>query len=505
MSTLPTGSPPVRLPRLAGVTLVVCVAVHLGAALRSMRTTEWVPAWHWALLALVEMAWLVTALTSPSSFTTRNFRLPGVFTVAMGLVVLVPLPSVVWRYGSQIPQDSVLGVTLGFAAAVAVFAVGLRRPPALARDRRPTDRTPSEAILPLGIVVVAVLVLPLWLRSLGTVPLVSLLRGTSAVDAALARDAALGSLSNPILRYAVGTLRNIYLLYAIAWVVAAVAVTRRREIVRRRGRVLVAMVVLGVGGVFALVTTERSILGQMLIAAFVGGVVAARRRLSVGALAALTAGVVAFPVLFGLRAGVGGLEATVRGFTRRVFYVPDDVMIRYFAEFPASTPFLAGRSVPKLSWFTGGETFDLAAFIYTQYFQYDARLVGSANASYLGVGWANGGVLGVVVWSTAVAIGLVLLDRGIDRFPLRSAAALRAVAVIQTVLLTSADVTRTLLGVAPGILDLVAIVAVLATVDRCRQLPARSRGASLPLSRSASDRWPLRPAGARRPANDPAR
>ena len=464
---------PATIPRLASLTLILCIVAHLGAAYRSLRLSEWVPGWHWALLALVDVALLVVALANPQHFTTRNFRLPGVFIVAIGLVILVPLPAAVRRYGTQIPHSTVLGIAAGLAAAALVFAIGLRRRPDPDSRREPAPSTPSEALMPLGIVVVALMVLPLWLRSIGSIPIISLIRGTSAVDAALARDAALDSLSNPAVRFAVGTLRNIYLLYAIAWVVAAVTVTRRSAIVERRGRTLVTVVVLGIGGVFALVTTERSILGQMVLAAFVGGLIASRRRMSLSGAAVVGAGIVAFPLFFGLRADVGGLEATVRGFARRVFYVPDDVMMRYFAEFPAHTGFLRGSSVPKLSWITGGDTFDLGSFIYTQYFQYDARLVGNANASFFGVGWANGGVVGVVIWTATVAGALVVLERLIDRFGVRTGAALRAVAVILTVLLTSGDVTRTLLGFGPGLLDLVIVAAVLSAIDRRRELPRR--------------------------------
>ena len=75
-----------------------------------------------------------------------------------------------------------------------------------------------------------------------------------------------------------------------------------------------------------------------------------------------------------------------------------------------------------------------------------------ANVSFVGVGWANGGPVAVVAWCVAVGIALVIVERLIRGLPMRSGAAVRGVAVVQAALLTSADVSRTLLGFAPGLL-----------------------------------------------------
>ena len=130
-------------------------------------------------------------------------------------------------------------------------------------------------------------------------------------------------------------------------------------------------------------------------------------------------------------------------------------MAKYFAAFPADHPFLLGASIPKSSFLTGGETFDLSRYIYIRFYQRDIGVIGNANGSFIGVGWANFGAIGVVLWCVFLAIALVLLDRIIDGLPFRSSAAMRGLAVISTILLTSADIFRTVIGFVPGVLDIV--------------------------------------------------
>jgi len=239
-----------------------------------------------------------------------------------------------------------------------------------------------------------------------------------------------------------------------------------------------AATTLGVACLYALVTTERLVVGQILLAALVSGVVAGRRTLSVKHVIGGAVALVSFPVVFGLYAGVGGLSGTLTGLRRRILFVPGDVMVRYFIEFPRRTPFLRGASVPKVSRLTGGETFNLSEFIYREYYQRNTPLVGNANASFLGVGWANAGMVGVIVWSLAVGAALVLVERLLRRLPRRSAAAARGVAVFHTVMLTFTDITRTLLGYAPGFLDLIVILWFLHIVDQ--RLALRSQAAVVP-------------------------
>lgn len=459
---------PPRVPRVATLVLVAAIASHLHATAVALGSPSWIPAWHWAALALVDASLLLLALSRPAWFTLRDFRLPGVFVTALGAIILTPLPWIVRRYDIALPRSMVLAIALGLAALGVVVAIGTSLP---ARPARPAPQV-SEPLLPALFAIAGVVLFPLWLRSLGSIPIVDLLRGTSALGAALARDAALAKLGNVPLRIAVATLRNLYLTFAVAWTVAAAVSTPRHDRSARRAWLAAAALTLAVSAAYAVVTTERSIVGQVLLAAIVAGVIARGRGLHVKEVLLAVGAVAAFPILFGLRTGVGGLGATLEGLGRRLFVVPGDVMIRYFAEFPRFTPHLAGGSIPKLSRLTGGSTFDLSAHIYVRYFQYDPRIVGNANASFLGVGWANGGTVGVIVWCLAVGVALVWIERLLRGLGIRAAAAIRALAVILTGMLTSADITRTLLGFAPGFLDLIVLVYVLRWVDRRRAVPA---------------------------------
>jgi hypothetical protein len=454
--------PAPTVPRLATVSLLAAVVSHLHATVVALTTAQWVPAWHWAALALVESGLVIVALANPAAFTVRNFRLAGVFVTTISVIILAPLPAIVRTYHELAPRSMVLAIALGLALFGATLAIGLRLP----ERRHPAPHVVrSEPVVPLAIVGIAVLVFPIWIRSLGTIPILQLLRGTSGIEAALARDAALSKLPNAALRLVIGTLRNLYLMFAVGWMVAAAVSTPRKRYVERHQWAILAVFTVGIAAMYAIVTTERLVLGQMLLAAIVAGLVASGRRLTVrGVLFGLVA-IGWFPVLFGLRAGVGGLGATFSGLKRRIFFVPGDVMMRYFVQFPRRTPFLEGGSIPKISRFTGGETFDLSVFIYREHFQRDPRLVGNANSSFLGVAWANFGMTGVIVWCGLIAVALVWVERLLRRVPTRSAAALRGVAVFQTAMLTSADLSRTLLGFAPGFLDLVLVLYVLRVVD----------------------------------------
>lgn len=450
------------IPRVATLSLCIAITSHLHAVVVATRSPQWVPSWHWALLALVEVGLVVLVMANHQSFTTRDFRLPGVFVSVISVIILAPLPRIVRLYRELPPHSMVLAITLGLAALGATLAIGLNTPE---RPRRVPRPLRSEPMFPLAVLAFAILLFPIWIRSLETIPIIALFQGSSGIDAALARDAALSKLSNEGLRLMVGSLRNLYLMFAVGWMVAAAVSTPRERLAERRQWTLLAAVTLAVAATYALVTTERLVLGQVVSAAIVASIVASGRPLKLRQVLIGFAALSTFPVLFGLRAGVGGLAETLSGLRRRIFFVPSDVMVHYFIEFPHRTPFLRGGSVPKVSRFTGGETFDLSVFIYRQYFQRDPRLVGNSNGSFFGVAWANFGMTGVIVWCVVVAIALVWVERLLRHLPRRAAAAARGVAIFQTALLTSADISRTLLAFAPGFLDVIAVVYVLRIIE----------------------------------------
>jgi hypothetical protein len=201
---------------------------------------------------------------------------------------------------------------------------------------------------------------------------------------------------------------------------------------------------------------------------------------------------ISFPVMYAILVGAGGFATSLNGLKRRIFYLPDDVMLHYFIEFPRFHAFLHGSSIPKWGRLTGTPTFDLSSLIYDKFYKVDASLTGIANGSFLGVGWANWGTAGVIGWCVVAAIAVVLVERILRSFPTTSSAALRGVAVVQTALLTSSDLSRSLIGFLPGFLDIVAILWIARKVDQRLGKAGRtncSQTRSGPTTRPASRRF----------------
>lgn len=444
-----------RLPRLASASLGAAIVSHIVAVVTGLGQQHHVAAWQWAVLAAAEMMLLLVMFERPDWFYVRSFRLPGAAVSALSVMVLLPLPAAVRLYRLFVPQQMVVSIALG----IAVFAVVFWVAPFPASDGLQREFG-LERRVPVAILAIALLLLPLWLRSLSSVPIFELLSGRAkGVDIALERQGALSGLGATPLRLAVGALRNLYLMFAVGWLVADLAVTPLSSWRERSRKRIYASLALGVASVFALVTTERAILGQVGIVAIVAVLVARRKTLSARLFLGMGGIGVAFPLLFGFLMTGDGFAAyeTVR---RRVLYLPTDVLINYFISFPRRHDFLHGASLPKVQRLFGGETFNLSGYIYEVAYSFDDRFTGNANGSFIGVGWANFGLLGVVLWFGATALALVFVERRLAVAPRRAAAALRGVAAVQAVLLTSADVTRTLLNFAPGFLDLVLFVAI---------------------------------------------
>lgn len=459
MSVPPRRAP---VPRAALLGIVAATVSHLAAVITALASFQSIAAWHWAVMMCSDAVLAVVVVSRAEWFLTRTFRLPGVFVVSTCIIILVPLPLTVRRYGRFVPEQTVLSIAVGLAAlAVVLFVLTAKPLPALR-----VSEGPSDAVVPWAIVGLAVILLPIWIRAIGTVPLFELFGGTDALTAAGERDRALDSLSSGGLRTAVGSLRNLYLMFATGYVVARAATVSRADWRRLARWRLVAGGVLFVSAVYALLTTERAILGELVIVVVVAWLVSRRQRLSVRHIAVSAVAGITFPVMYAVLVASGGISGALVGLKRRILYLPDDVMLHYFIAFPRYHAFLHGTSIPKLGRFSGAATFDLSSFIYDKYYKVDASLTGIANGSFLGVGWANWGTAGVVLFCVATAAALVLAERLLGKMTSVSSAALRGVAVVQTVLLTSSDVNRSLLGFLPGFLDIVAVMMVARAVDR---------------------------------------
>ncbi|MCB1256716.1 MAG: hypothetical protein KDB26_06405 [Microthrixaceae bacterium] len=462
-----TGKPTTRVPRTVTACLTFAVLRHLWAAASSIGSVGVIGPIDWVVLAAAEVLLLSVALHAPSMFQVRRLRLVGVATAANSLLILAPLPDVIPTYNELVPRAMIFSLAAAVAAMALVFLTLSKW-----STRDLSVRIPqvgrSERLLPTAIVVLTIVVLPLWFVSSGLPPLFNLLTGTSSNDLAADRQAAFSQLGSAPLRLVLGILRNLLIMFAGGWFAASAVSVPRDEWRRRSTSEIGAMLVAGLGVFFALLTTERAVVGELLVVCGIAVLLAKGQELSAKVVGALVAVAAAFPVAVGILSGAGSLIEVLIGLRRRIFHLPAEVMTRYFIEFPRYHEHLHGASIPKLSYLTGGETFDLSQYIYLRYYQRSGNIVGNANGSFLGVGWANFGFLGVVLWALAAAVTLVVLDRAIDQLPLASRSALRGLGVIMAVLTTSSDIFRNILSFLPGFLDLVIVVWLIARLNERR-------------------------------------
>ena len=452
--------------------LVLAIIVHTATAAVYSFEVHFFSPFDWLLLSAADGILLVAALTNRHLFTTRNFRLPGVAIVSLFALILIPLPMVTNLYESLLPRTMLVSIAAGIVAMSLVFLV----PNKATKERLWADREfVSERYFIILILVFALFVMVLWVRSMSSIPIVEVIKGSSDAEGITSsRQRALSDLDSVGIRTSVGILRNLYLIFTSAWLVSDYLATTHSTLKSRLANQTWVVSGLLVSLVFAVLTTEKAIIIEVSIACFVAASVSTDKRVSLRA-SFLMASSVVFPILVLTRGAKADVFDALNGLGRRIFFLPSDVMAKYFAAFPADHPFLLGASIPKSSFLTGGETFDLSRYIYIRFYQREIGVIGNANGSFIGVGWANFGAIGVVLWCVFLAIALVLLDRIIDGLPFRSSAAMRGLAVISTILLTSADIFRTVIGFVPGVLDIVLFLLILVLVENRRLLNLRMK------------------------------
>lgn len=487
-----------HLPRTVTVVLIMCIINHMWTATMETSPNMTFSSLDWIVLAVAELFLLWVVLHRPAMFTLRNFRLSGIAIATYGLLLLYPLPGVIIRYPYQVPGQTIFAMAAAVGAMGIVFFLASNnyqpnrqrhlaqtrpvRPPVSIMRRNalsstylpplaPSFSTSHESIFPIVIVISSVLILPIWIAMIGTPPLFSLLTGGSTLELVTGRQEALSDLSNPVLKTAIGVIRNIWGMFAAGWFTADFLLTPRGQWqYRSRARIFLSGAI-GISAVLALITTERAIIGEMIAVCAIAGLLAKRKELEAKSLALMMFAAGLFPIMVGLLGGVGNMVSVGQSLWRRIFFLPADVMVRYFMAVPEREPFLEGASIPKFSMIFGGESFNLPEFIYIQYYARIPGVVGNANGSFFGVGWANWGLIGVVALATLAAIAVSMLDRVLDFLPERSAAAMRGVAVIFTILSSSSDVFRSVLAFAPGMLDILIIVGIVSAVDKFRNEP----------------------------------
>lgn len=417
------------------------------------------PPTSWAALAAADVVLLVMAVLRPGRFQLRRFSLPGVLTVTTAIIILVPLPWLIDKYDLFLPARTVLSIALG--TAVLWATLGLAPTTIAGRSTSPVGTRRRRLLVVPALTLVGAIVLPVWLRTIPEIPIVRLLTGGSAPAAAQLRQDALRGLDSTPLRVVVAALRNVYLPFATAWFTADWIAHREHRPERANRSLAALLATLGLSVIYAVVTTERAILGSLLLACAVAALAVGRMRLSGRHVMLLAVVGVAFPVVFGTLVTTGSpaerISTATAGLRRRIFYLPADVMTHYFTAFPAERDFLRGASIPKLNRLISDDPFNLPGYIYELYYQRQP-VAGNANGSFIGAGWANYGLGGVAAWCLLGGLTVIALESFVRRRSGRTSAALRGVLVVQVALLTQADLFRSVLSFAPGVLDIVAVV-----------------------------------------------
>lgn len=477
-----------QYPRIVTICLLIAIALHAREAVVDIGAVTRIGTPDWTVLAVAEVALLMVCLRFPTVFMIRTFRLTGVGVAANTMLILAPLPWVLHTYDSLVPESMVYAIAAAVAAMAFAFTIlgpwasrnsasHLPQPQRGAQPVAPCPRAGKvpalaslrqERILPMLIVGLTVAIIPLWVAVSGTPPLFRLLGGASSTELVMDRQAAFSQLGSAPLRLVLGVLRNLLIMFAAGWFVADALRTPRRAWRQRGTAELMAMGVVGLGVFFALLTTERAIVGELLIVCGIAAMVALGVTLSVRIVFVMVVAAGSFPLAVGVLSGAGNLREVILGLMQRIFYLPTEVMVRYFIEFPRFKDYLGTTAIPKMSYLTGQPTFDLSGHIYLRYYQSIPGVVGNANGSFLGVGWAAFGFIGVVLWALAAAVAFVVLDVAIDRVPPRSSAALRGLGVIMAVLSTSSDIFRSVLGFGPGIIDLLLAIWIISRVSAVR-------------------------------------
>lgn len=119
----------------------------------------------------------------------------------------------------------------------------------------------------------------------------------------------------------------------------------------------------------------------------------------------------------------GGSEIDIIGIVydlvlRRIYQVQADVSIAYFSIFPQRIDFLYGYGIRAISLLLGDSAFQLANVVYLEMFQFDREYneSGWANTGYLGEAWADFGWLGVLLYSTIIAVAIKITESFIKNY-----------------------------------------------------------------------------------------
>lgn len=390
------------------------------------------------------------------AFSVSELRPGGVFVWSFAIFVLAGAPFVFARFHHR-NAEFLFGTCIAFV--MTVLGVGLAdrafrssHPP---RQRRALVPTSFARALP--VVVIAVGLTAAYFTVVGQVPLLLLLSGragSSELD--LSREAAL-KLLPASLAFVFGIVRGLVLPY-----LTALTLLEARRTKSLRWWLLFACAAT-VSFAFAAATLEKSVVGGLLIIVYLSTVIASGRHLTPRRIAVVGLIGLAFPlfvVLGTLGFDMSRFGDSVQAIGRRVFYLPSEVLYRYFDYFPTQRPHLMGRTWPYVSKFLPGGNFPIEHAIYR--FGYGDRVgavaSGSANAAYPGALWADFGWFGIVIGGLVLGVLLRSLQQLGDRLPhSASTVAYRAILAYQVVALSATSFAGLLDPLGPGFAVVLAV------------------------------------------------
>ena len=390
------------------------------------------------------------------AFRISELRPGGVFVWSFALLILAGTPFVFARFTHR-NTEFLFGTCIAFVMTVIGIGATDR---AFASSSPPTARgelAPTSLARTIPIVLIAVGLTAVYFIVVGQIPLLLLLSdraGSGQLD--LSREAAF-KLLPPSIAFVFGLVRGLLLPFLAALTLLEA---------RRTRSLLWWMLFSGVATVslvFAAATLEKSVVGGLLIAVYLSTVIASGHHLTLRRMAVVGFIGLVFPlfvVLGTLGFNMNRFGDSLRAIGRRVFYLPSEVLYRYFDYFPTQRPHLMGRTWPYVSKFLPGGNFPIENKIYL--FGYGDRAgavaSGSANAAYPGALWADFGWFGIVAGGLILGVLIRSLQQLGDRLPhSASTVAYRAILAYQVVALSATSFAGLLDPLGPGFAVVLAV------------------------------------------------
>jgi oligosaccharide repeat unit polymerase len=414
--------------------LVACLGFLFSA------TTSWQYDWGRSAILIGATVYLVIGVWAafPHIFDLRTFRLPGILVAVYLGMLLLPAP---WIYADSpgFARDAYLAiliVSLLFTVA-GVVAVELVYPTPHTQIQtwmlKHIQICPGLKWMLVGLLLFCLLILSVYLLSVGTLPVIQALRGgRSSLELAQSREDAFKLLPHA-LKSSVSYLRT--MLFPFSTLMLFVVTLHMRHWYWR----LTFLLSLSGNLLLAGATLEKSPVMALIVILSITWFIDRGRRISSRSLLLIGLCGLAFPifVLFAISGFNAEWGRVADNLVYRIFYAPTQVVLAYVDYFANGAPFLYGRTLPIISKYLPGGTIWIENIISMRYF-YSGIDSGNANAGYPAYLWADFGWIGVVIGAFWAGVALQIVQAFIVRLPKSPPTmALQSILVWQTLMLSS--------------------------------------------------------------------